>query len=300
MKYTVGMLLLFKQADLVVFRVFYHRFRLFGLYMLKHTGSTLTAVCMMSVFITPNSATADIVYPSGYLATIGNPGIYVERWGTTGGSTPGIVTCPAATCYVGIAHQWRNTTTHPGYYWAFIGRRYISVPAGTLWDEAIRQWIEVFGRSGSGSHSWYFSAGNLINTCMRATAGGLAPDNIPLPATCGVILPAPAKCDFTTQAITLDHQTIDKNSVDGNTASTNFTVNCSAAAQIAVDNVQGNGPTQVLPGITSTLQIDGRPLGTRIQLPSGTSTHTASSTLRDTGAAYGDFNASIVLRITIF
>lgn len=281
-------------------RFFYHSSRLCGLHMFKTFGQPLMTACILAVIATPNIATADIVYPSGYLASVGNPGVYVQRWGTAGGSTLGVVSCGAATCQVGLAYQWLSYT-HPGYYWNFTSKMMITVPTGTLWNEAIRRWVDMFGRSGSYSSSWTISAGPLISTCMRASrAGDYSQGHIPLPATCDAILPAPAKCDFSSQAITLNHRTVDKNSVNGNTATTNFTVNCSTAVTVSVDNVQGNAPTPVLPGITSTIQIDGRPLGTRMQWQSGISTHIASSRLIDTGEAVGEFNASIVLRITVF
>lgn len=255
---------------------------------------------MLAVIAIPNIAKADIVYPNGYLASVGNPGVYVQRWATSGGTTPGVVSCNMPNCWVGVAAQWRNTTTHPGYYWYYPNDNVISVPLGTSWNEAIRQWVNKFGRSGSVSSRWYIRAGGLTLTCMRASGHtDYLIGQIPMPEACDVILPAPAKCDFSTQAITLNHQTIDKNAVNGHTTTSNFNVNCTSAVTVSVDNVQGNGPTPVLPGITSTIQIDGRSLGTRMQWPSGASTHTASSRLTDTGKSFGDISASIVLRITV-
>ncbi len=269
--------------------------------MFKVVGQTLTTACILAVIANQNIATADIIYPNGYLASVGNPGVYVQRWGTTSGTTPGVVSCGAATCNVGLSYQWLNSTTHPGYYWNFVGGRMVSVPSGTQWNEAVRRWLNTFGKSGSFSTTWYIRGGRLISTCLRASRDAdLSQGQIPLPATCDAILPAPAKCDFSRQAITLNHQTVDKNVVNGHTATASFDVNCTSAVTVSVDNVQGNAPTPVLQGITSTIQIDGRPLGTRVQWPSGISTHTASSRLVDTGPAVGSFNASIVLRISIF
>lgn len=282
-------------------RFFYHCSRLNGLPMFKVFGATRTTACFLAVIAAPNISTADIIYANGYLESIGNPGVYVQRWGTTSGTTPGYVSCGATTCRVGLSYRWRNTTNHPGYYWAYIGSQVISVPSGTLWDEAVSQWTNTFGRSGTFSSYWSSTTGQLLSTCLRASKsnGDLSPGQIPLPATCGAILPAPAKCEFNVQSITLNHQTIDKSSVNGHTVTSSLSTNCSTAANVIVNNVQGNAPIPVLPGITSTLEIDGRALGTQMQLPSGISNHTISSTLRDTGTAYGAFNTSVVLRITI-
>ena len=300
MKHMAGMLCNL-QVVLNLFRNIYHAFCLCGLHMFNTLGKKLSTVCILAVIATSNNiAKADIVYPNGHLASVGNPGVYVQRWSTTGGITPGVVSCNMPNCFVGVAAQWRNTTTHPGYYWYSPNSNVISVPLGTPWNEAIRQWVNKYGRSGTVSTPWHIKAGPLTLTCMRATGiNGHLIGQIPMPETCDVILPAPAKCEFNVQSITLNHQTIDKNAVNGHTITSNLSTNCSTAANVIVNNMQGNAPIPVLPGITSTLTIDGRALGTQMYLPSGNSAHTISSTLRDTGTAYGAFSTSIVLRITI-
>lgn len=268
--------------------------------MFNTLGKKLSTVCILAVIATSNIAKADIVYTSGYLASVGNPGVYVQRWSTASGTTPGVVSCNAATCFISVMAQWRNTTTHPGYYWYHPNNNSVPVPPGTPWNDAINQWVNKYGRSGTFSSPWYIRNGSLILTCMRVTGiNGHLIGHIPMPETCDVIPPAPAKCDFNVQSITLNHQTINKSSVDGHTVTSNLSTNCSTAANVIVNNVQGNAPIPVLPGMTSTLKIDGRALGTQMYLPSGISAHTISSTLRDTGTAYGAFSTSIVLRITI-
>ena len=265
--------------------------------MFKILRHTFTTAGILAVIATQNMAIADIVYANGHFASDRN---YLQRWAAAGGTTPGVVSCGATTCEVGLAYQWYNFTTHPGYYWNFVGDRRITVNSGIQWNDAVRQWIDRFGRSGSYASFWETRESRLISTCMRASKlNDLAEGQIPVRAACNAILPAPAKCDFSTQAITLNHNTIDKNAVNGHTATTQSNVSCPSAVTVKVDNVQGNGPTPVLPGITSTVQIDGRALGSQLQWQTGTTTHTATSRLTDTGASLGDFNAYIVLRLTI-
>ncbi|MCU1729159.1 hypothetical protein NTD86_19475 [Pseudomonas sp. 7P_10.2_Bac1] len=263
--------------------------------MFKILRYTFTSAGILAVIATQNMAIADIVYANGNL--LPNRG-YLQRWAAAGGTTPGVVSCGATTCAVGLAYQWYSQG-HPGYYWHFVGD-WVIVNSGTLWNDAVRQWINKFGRSGSDTSYWDPRGSTLTSTCMRASQPyDLAEGQIPVRAACNSILPAPAKCDFSTQAITLNHNTIDKNAVNGHTATTQFNVSCTSPVTVKVDNVQGNGPTQVLPGITSTVQIDGRALGSQLQWQTGTTTHTATSRLTDTGTSLGDFNAYIVLRLTI-
>jgi len=269
--------------------------------MFKYLNNFVATSIVLAIAASSSIASADIVHPNGYMQSIGNPGVYVQRWGATGGTTPGNVSCnsPGGFCRVGVGYQWR-TTSPPGLFWNVPQSHFVTVPEGTVWNDAVSQWISQYGRSGTASHNWLNRVGTLVQTCMLATDGAnWSRAQIPLPATCDTILPAPSRCDFSALTATIDHQTIDKNAADGHTASTNITANCTSSADVMVDNVQGNAPTPVLPGITSTIQIDGRPLGTRLQWPSGVSTHTATSTLRDTGVANGVFDTSVVLRITI-
>lgn len=107
--------------------------------------------------------------------------------------------------------------------------------------------------------------------------------------------PVPTSCSFSGSPI-IDHKTLLADQVNGKEDSVSININCNRATSATIASL--GGTINLGGGVTSTLTFNGLSSG-RISLPSGTSTHRLTSTLKATNPTPGDKSGSGTIVINL-
>ena len=103
--------------------------------------------------------------------------------------------------------------------------------------------------------------------------------NTMIPGGCVSTPPADEWCKITTPELLLDHGTVTLKNTQGNSASASMGVNCTTPMAVTFQLAGGQPYIYLSPGGTADIQVDGKPLDSKIDMPAGQTTLTVKDML---------------------
>ncbi|MFZ4214124.1 hypothetical protein ACOZB2_22165 [Pantoea endophytica] len=171
-------------------------------------------------------------------------------------------------------------------------------PQGTSWSDAVTMWKEQYGNTRVAGYSSYdpryyeYVSAELCFGWER-NDGSSSNRNIDW-SSCRSAPPPRIDCQITTPSILLDHGDLVLGQVNGSVKASQFNVRCNGNVT-AQYNILPTGPIVLKPGLSSTITVDNKALGSDISLRVGDNILPIASTLADTGATAGSFESTVVL-----
>lgn len=180
----------------------------------------------------------------------------------------------------------------------------IPVESGDTWDTLAQKYIDRYG-VGSRTSSWGLSSLYRYEACMsvsRCASCGGALVMLTMPNSCSAVPVVPVTCNISQAAIQLDHGALQVSEVDGDVASADLTVSCSAQTHV-VFRVLG-ARVNLGKGITSKIYISGTDMGgpnseVTYEVPSWGLTVPVESRLESSNPQEGQFSGSTVIIVNV-
>ncbi|WP_419236031.1 MrpH family fimbial adhesin [Serratia fonticola] len=117
------------------------------------------------------------------------------------------------------------------------------------------------------------------------------------PFRCTSIPVSAYRCQIIQEALTIDYGKIDAVDANGKSASTNFNMNCDGNVTVTISGSAGGALVSLGSGLAANLSIDGKPLGSTINISKGNTEHVLSAVLSANNPVAGIYNSSTALII---